>query len=62
MQDPVARDFTVALEYAKVRRLYMLLGLADKTEMEVKDAPHGFLCDGAFKFLHQHLNWPVRAH
>jgi len=61
MSDGVAQDFSVALEYAKVRRLYMLLGLADKTEIEIKDGPHGFLCDGAFKFLHKHLNWPVRS-
>ena len=61
MSDPVAQDFSVALEYAKVRRLYVLLGLADKTEMEIRNAgQHGFLCEGAFTFLHKHLNWPER--
>lgn len=62
MFDGVAYDWRVAMEYAKVRWLYAQLGIEDRTEIEVlNDAPHGFLCEGAFRFLHKHLNWPEPA-
>ena len=57
-QDSVGRDDVIIAEYEKVRRLYTQLGLGDKTEIEILDAGHGFLCEGSFKFLHKHLNWP----
>jgi dienelactone hydrolase len=58
MYDGVAYDWSVALEYAKVRWLYTQLGIPDRTEIEFRNDPHGFLCQGAFKFLHRHLDWP----
>ena len=58
--DGVAPDETVAYEYAKVKRQYDLLGIGNRTEMEVFDGPHTINGIGTFEFLHQHLNWPVR--
>lgn len=59
MFDGVAYDWRVAMEYAKVRWLYAQLGIEDHTEFECRnDAPHGFLCQGAFDFLHKHLRYP----
>jgi len=57
-QDNVGRDDVILAEYEKVKRLYTQLGLSDKTEIEILDDIHGFLCKGSFKFLHKHLNWP----
>ncbi|MFC1716691.1 dienelactone hydrolase family protein [Candidatus Poribacteria bacterium] len=56
--DTVAPDEWVAYEYAKVRWLYMQLGLADKTEIEFFNGGHAMNCEGTFRFLHKHLNWP----
>jgi hypothetical protein len=47
-------------EYAKVRRLYTALGLADRTEIEHFDGAHVIHGVGAFAFLQRHLSWPVR--
>ena len=58
--DGVAPDETVAYEYAKVKRQYDLLGIGNRTEMEVFSGPHTINGIGTFEFLHQHLNWPVR--
>ena len=58
--DGVAPDETVAYEYAKVKRQYDLLGIGNRTEMEVFNGPHTINGIGTFEFLHQHLNWPVR--
>jgi dienelactone hydrolase len=58
MYDPVAYDWQVAAEYARVRWLYTQLGIPDQTTIEFRNGPHGFLCQESFKFLHQHLNWP----
>jgi len=58
MDDGVAHDWSVALEYAKVRWLYAQLGIPDRTHIQFADGPHGFLCQDAFKFLHRHLSWP----
>ena len=59
--DGVAPDEWVAYEYARTRRRYDLLGLGDRTEMEVFDGPHSINGVGTFDFLHRHLNWPNRA-
>ena len=56
--DGVAPDEWVAHEFAVVRRLYVRLGIADKTEIEFFDGGHQINSDGTFKFLHRHLNWP----
>jgi len=56
--DGVAPDEWVAWEYAKVRRHYDLIGLAEKTEIEFFTGPHTINGQGTFRFLHRHLNWP----
>ena len=56
--DGVAPDEWVAHEFAVVRRLYVRLGIADRTEIEFFDGGHQINSDGTFKFLHHHLNWP----
>jgi dienelactone hydrolase len=58
--DHVARDQWVAHEYAKLRRVYVQLGLEDKTEIEYFNGGHTINGEGTFKFLHKHLNWPER--
>jgi dienelactone hydrolase len=55
--DRVGRDQWVAHEYAKVRWLYAQLGLADRTEIEFFQGGHSINGQGAFDFLHRHLNW-----
>jgi len=56
--DGVADDETVAYEFAKVRRRYTKLGVADRCEIEWFDGPHTINGKGTFDFLHRHLNWP----
>ena len=56
--DGVAPDEWVAWEYAKVRRHYVNLGLADKTAIEFFKGPHSINGVGTFDFLHKHLDWP----
>jgi len=56
--DGVAPDETVAHEYAKVKRHYNLLGIGDRTEMEVFVGGHEIHGEGTFRFLHKHLKWP----
>ncbi len=56
--DGVAPDEWVAHEFATVRRLYVRLGIADKTEIEFFDGGHQINSDKTFQFLHRHLNWP----
>ena len=60
-QDGVAPDEWVAYEYAKTRRRYDLLGIGDRTEMEVFNGPHMIHGVGTFEFLHKHLKWPKPA-
>ena len=55
--DGVAPDEWVAYEYAKTRRHYVKLGLADRTEIEFFDGPHPIHGVGTFEFLHKHLKW-----
>jgi len=57
--DGVAPDEWVAYEYAKTFRHYDLMGLGDRTEMEIFDGPHSIHGVGTFAFLHKHLNWPA---
>ena len=59
--DGVASDEWVSYEYAKVRRLYGVLGIADRTEIEFFTGPHEIHGEGTFRFLHSHLNWPQRS-
>ncbi len=56
--DGVAPDEWVAYEYAKTRRHYVKLGMADRTEIEFFNGPHSINGQGTFQFLHKHLNWP----
>ncbi|MCL4181580.1 MAG: dienelactone hydrolase family protein [Verrucomicrobia bacterium] len=55
--DGVAPDAWVAYEYAKVRHLYVRLGLADRTDIAFFDGPHTIHGVGTFQFLYKHLNW-----
>jgi cephalosporin-C deacetylase-like acetyl esterase len=57
--DGVGLDEYVAFEYAKVRRLYASLGLADRTQIEFFTGGHVIHGQGTFAFLHKHLNWPA---
>jgi len=56
--DGVAPDEWVAYEYAKTLRHYDLLGIGNRTEMEVFTGPHTIHGVGTFEFLHRHLKWP----
>lgn len=58
--DSVAPDEWVAYEYAKVRYLYDMLGLGDRTEMEVFTGGHCFHQQQAFDFLDKHLRKATR--
>ncbi|MDP7277233.1 MAG: hypothetical protein QF363_17265 [Planctomycetaceae bacterium] len=59
--DGVAPDEWVGWEFAKVKRHYDLIGIGDRTEMEVFTGPHTINGRGTFDFLHRHLKWPVRT-
>lgn len=54
-RDAVGIDEWVAYEYAKVRRLYVDLGVAERTAIEYFDGPHRIHGVGAFEFLRRHL-------
>jgi dienelactone hydrolase len=56
--DGVSLDEFVAFEYAKVRRHYAKVGLADKTEIEFFNGPHKIHGVATYEFLHRHLKWP----
>lgn len=58
--DGVSYDEWVAWEFAKVRRHYAELGLADKTTIEWFLGPHMIHGVGTYEFLHKHLNWPAK--
>ena len=53
--DGVAPDEWVAYEYAKARRRYVDLGIADRTEIEFFDGPHTINGVGTFEFLRRYL-------
>jgi dienelactone hydrolase len=57
--DGVGLDEYVAFEYAKVRRFYAQLGIANRTELEFFVGGHVIQGQGTFAFLHRHLNWPA---
>ncbi len=57
--DGVAPDEWVAYEFARTRRRYVELGIADRVEIEFFDGPHTINGDGTFAFLHKHLDWPA---
>lgn len=58
--DGVAPDEWVAYEYAKIRRIFAYLGVADRTEIEYFNGPHTINGQATYKFLHRHLRWPER--
>lgn len=60
--DGVAPDETVAYEFAKVRHLYnaKLKLPPDHCQIEWFVGPHTIHGVGTFRFLHHHLNWPMR--
>jgi dienelactone hydrolase len=58
--DGVGLDEYVAFEYAKVRRFYAALGIANRTEIEFFTGGHVIHGQGTFAFLHRHLGWPAR--
>jgi dienelactone hydrolase len=60
-EDPVAPDEWVAYEYAKVRRFYAEMGLAEKTSIEWWNGAHAIHGVGTFEFLRRHLRWPGRG-
>jgi dienelactone hydrolase len=53
--DLVAPDEWVAYEYAKVRRLYVQLGIGGHTEIEFFDGGHRINGEGTLQFLNRHL-------
>ena len=55
--DGVAPDEWVAYEFAKVRRLFVRLGIPEKTEIEFFDGGHQINSNATFDFLHRHLDW-----
>ena len=58
--DGVAWDEAVGAEYAKVRHLYAArLMIPDRTEIEWFGGPHAINAEGAYAFLHKHLDWPA---
>jgi hypothetical protein len=58
--DGVGLDEYVAFEYAKVRRFYAQLGIANRTELEFFTGGHVIHGQGTFAFLHRHLGRPTR--
>jgi dienelactone hydrolase len=59
--DGVGVDEWVAYEYAKVRRFYDQLGIADRTAIEFFNGPHTIHGVGTFQFLDDHLRGDKRA-
>ncbi len=57
--DRVGYDHWVGYEYAKVRRLYALLGMPERTTIQYFHGGHAIRGDQTFDFLHKHLNWPA---
>jgi hypothetical protein len=55
--DGVAPDSWVAYEFAKVRNLYVRLGLADHADIQFFDGPHTIHGVATFQFLYKHLKW-----
>lgn len=53
--DGVAPDEWVAYEYARTRRLYVDLGIGDRSRIEFFNGPHTIHGVGTFDFLREHL-------
>jgi hypothetical protein len=60
-KDGVAPDEWIGYEYAKVKRLYDTLGLADSVEIGYFNGPHMIDGTATFAFLARKLNWPRGA-
>ncbi len=58
--DGVAPDWTVAFEFAKVRKLYSDLNIPERTRIEYFKGPHTIHGVGTFEFLHEKLDWPMK--
>lgn len=58
--DGVAPDEWVAHEFARVRRFYTRLGLADSTTIEFFDGPHSINGVGTYQFLDRFLKPPAK--
>ena len=58
--DGVAPDEWVAYEYATVRRVYAVLGIPERTEIEFFNGGHQINAKDTFDFLHRWLSWPEK--
>ncbi len=58
--DGVGLDEYVAFEFAKVRRFYARMSLADRSELEFFWGGHEIHGQGTFAFLQRHLHWPPK--
>jgi cephalosporin-C deacetylase-like acetyl esterase len=56
--DGVGLDEYVAFEYAKVRRFYAKMGIADRTAIEFFQGGHEIHLQGTLAFLRKHLRFP----
>ena len=59
--DGVAPDEWIGYEFAKVKRTYDTLGLADRVDITYFNGGHMIKAEGTFEFLAKHLDWP-RGH
>lgn len=60
LKDGGAPPEWVEQEFQRFRRFYDRIGIGDRTEIEFFDGPHTIHGVGTFRFLHKHLNWPMR--
>lgn len=56
--DGVAAHELVASEFEKVKRMYFMMGIQDRVGIEFFNGGHVINGQGAFRFLHKHLDWP----
>lgn len=59
--DGVGLDEWVAHEYARVRYMYGILKIPERTQIEFFLGGHEIHGKGTFDFLHRHLNWPAQG-
>jgi hypothetical protein len=59
--DGVAPDEWIGYEFAKVKRLYDKLGLAERVDITYFNGPHEIRGEGTFEFLRRHLGPPARG-
>ena len=59
--DAVAPSEWVGYEFAKVKRVYDMIGAGDKAVLGFHVGGHEVHGDTIFPFLHKHLQWPVPA-